>query len=217
MSLARNIVLPLLVMFIYDRYFTERPRIIVTDESYILETGKDRIIMPKNIYERKKALRDPSAVDRHIARGFAVLEEDLSVSDFGFTKKLEDHHPLAEIPRDDFAILSRHTDLVLEEEGERIVDQREKLVVLRAILARGNRKWQFVWNGIQISAPIIDQEFYDALARHEYVSGQGDVLDVILRIFQKRNDSAMVYLNVDYQVTKVFGKSSAPRQESFLP
>jgi hypothetical protein len=49
--------------------------------------------------------------------------------------------------------------------------------VLKAILVRSARKWQFVWNGIKISAAISDESFYDSLARHEYEFGQGDVID----------------------------------------
>jgi hypothetical protein len=83
---------------------------------------------------------------------------------------------------------------------------------LRAILVRSARKWQFVWNGIQISAAITDGRFYDALARREYQFGQGDILDVMLRIYQERNDEAGVYINAGYEVIEVFGHIPGPRQ-----
>jgi hypothetical protein len=213
---ARNIILPLLMMFIYDRYFADRARIIVTDDSYIYEHGHDRIIMPKFIYDKKKSMRDPAAVDKQIARGFSVLEDDPSVTDFGITKKLDDPEPTSSILRQDFGVLSRYTILVEEGEDQRVLEQREKLVVVRAILMRGTRRWQFVWNGIQISAPILDERFYDALARREYTFGQGDIIDVTLRIFQERDTRLGVYINKAYEVTEVFGKITGPRQESFL-
>lgn len=217
----RSFILPLFVAFVYERYLSDgAAKIVINDDSYIVEHGRDRIILPRSVYEHKKALPDPSIVDKHIAKGFEVLQEDQSVSDFGITKQLDDKTPIAAIPRDDFAILSRHGGaIVLEEEDtrHRIVEQREKLVVLRAILVRSARKWQFVWNGIPISAAIMDNKFYDALARHEYEFGQGDILDVMLRIYQQRNDDAGIYVNTGYEVVEVFGRTPGPRQETFLP
>ena len=219
-ELARNLLLPLFVAFVYGKYLADDTKIIITDDSYIVQRGHDRIILPKAVYDKKREIRDPSVIDRNIAKGFEVLNEDPSVSDFGITKRLDDKRPLASIPRDDFGILSRAGGIVTSEldARERYEEKPERLIVLRAILARSTRKWQFVWNGIKISAPIIDESFYDALARHEYEFGQGDILDVMLRIHQKRDDDTGVYINTGfYEVITVYGRSPGPRQGSFLP
>jgi len=213
-EIARDIVIPLFVAFIYDRYLSDSStKIVINDDSYIVERGHDRIILPRSIYERRQSLRDPVAIEKHIARGFGVLEDDPSVTEFGITKKIDDRKPITMIPRDDFPILSNYATVQEADEGkQRILEQREKLIVLRAILARSSRKWQFVWNGIKISAPITDVKFYEALARHEYEFGQGDVLDAVLRIVQERDEETGIYINVWYEVVHVFGRAAGPRQ-----
>lgn len=213
---ARLIILPIFVAFIYERYLSDNStKIIINDDSYIVEKGHDRIILRRAIYERKQSLKDPSAVEKHISQGFGVLEEDPSVTEFGITTKLDDPQPLASIPRNDFPVLSRYAIVqVLDDDAkQRVIEQREKLIVLRAILARSSRKWQFVWNGIKISAPITDENFYDALARHEYEFGQGDVLDAVLRIVQQRDDETGIYINTWYEVVYVYGRSPGARQQ----
>lgn len=218
-ELARSILLPLFVAFVYGKYLSDDTKIIINDDSYIVQHGRDRIILPKEVYDRKRGIHDQTVINNHIARGFEVLNEDPSVSDFGITKRLDDKRPLASIPRDDFGILSRAGGVVTSEvdSRDRYEDKPEHLIVLRAILARGTRKWQFVWNGIKISAPILDDSFYDALAQHEYEFGQGDILDAMLRIYQRRDDDTGVYINTGvYEVIRVYGRSAGPRQGSFL-
>jgi hypothetical protein len=213
-TIATGIVLPLLVTYIYDRYLSDdKTNIVINDESYVITRGHDRIILPRSIYDQKQRMRDPAAIERHIARGFSVLDEDPSVTEFGITKNLDDPKPAATIPRQDFPVLSQYAVVQDLEEGQRILEQREKLVVLRVILTRSARKWQFVWNGIQISAAITDTQFFDALARHEYEFGQGDVLDVILKIFQRRHEDTGIYINTGYEVSRVFGRQAGPRQQ----
>ena len=166
----------------------------------------------KNIYNRKHAMKNPATIEHHISRGFGILEEDPSITDFGVTRHLDDKTPLASIPRGDFDTLSQYANVLETVEGARVIEQREKIIILRAILARGNRKWQFVWNGIKISAPILDDTFYDALARHEYEFGQGDILDVLLEIYQERDEATGVYFNKGYQIRHVFGRVPGYRQ-----
>lgn len=211
-------------MFIYEHYLSDsHTKVIINDDSYIIEQGHDRIILPRSIYEKKKTLPNPQAVDQHISKGFEVLDKDKSVTEFGMTKRLDDRRPLAFIPREDFAILSRPTGVVVspEDPRNRYDDKPEKLIVLRAILARSKIKWQFVWNGIKIPAAILDEEFYDKLARHEYEFGQGDILDVLLRIYQHRDDDTGIYINTGvYEVIRVYGRSAGarpPEQEYLFP
>lgn len=218
-EVSRNLLLPLLVAFIYGKYLADDTKVIINDDSYIVEHGGDRIILPKAVFDKKREIRDTASIDKHIAKGFEVLNEDPSVSEFGITRRLDDKKPITSIPRDDFGILSRSGGIYIEPEDprQRYEDRPERLIVLRAILARTARKWQFVWNGIRISAPIIDDGFYDALARHEYEFGQGDMLDVLLRIHQRRDDDTGVYINTGfYEVVRVYGRSPGPRQGSLL-
>jgi hypothetical protein len=44
-------------------------------------------------------------------------------------------------------------------------DERTRVTVLELVFERGTRKWQFVWNGIKISAPIKHDEFLQSWSR----------------------------------------------------
>ncbi len=50
----------------------------------------------------------------------------------------------------------------------------QKLSLLKVILERGSRKWEFVWNGIKISAPILDENFWNDMRERKIHITQGD-------------------------------------------
>jgi hypothetical protein len=82
----------------------------------------------------------------------------------------------------------------LPSEGRQYRDYRTTLPVVKAIFHKGRRKWEFVWQGHKISAPIVDDEFFDRLARREIWLAQGDELDVMLRVHQILDDINKVYI-----------------------
>lgn len=210
-EMAKLFVIPIFITFIYDRYLSTPLEIKIDDSHVVIHKGDDRIIVPRDVYEKKRQLPDPHSIDKHIARGFDVLQEDPSVTEFGVTKDLEDKVPITKIPRDDFALLARPVGIISENDtNNRTVDTRERLIVLRAILARSTRKWQFVWNGVRISAPILDDDFYFRLSRHEIVFGQGDSLEVVLRIYQQKDRETGIFMNVGYEVMRVLLSLNAP-------
>lgn len=44
---------------IYDKYLGNETKIVVQDDSYIVEGGDDRIILPREVYVAKEALKEP--------------------------------------------------------------------------------------------------------------------------------------------------------------
>ena len=135
--------------------------VIVNDDSVIVQRGDDRVIVPRNIYDAAHKMKEPQKVRKQVAKTFSVIEADDSVKDFGLFRGLEDEKSILLIDRSDF---SRIAEFV-EEDGPnadddiRLLDERARLVVIRAILEDSPRQWQFVWNGIRISAPILDKKF----------------------------------------------------------
>jgi hypothetical protein len=213
-GIAKALVIGIFANLIYEKCIADHEKIVINDDSVIIQKGSDRIIVPRTVYERTKTLPDPAIVDKHISKGFQVLNEDQSVSDFGITRRLDDPTITAPIPREDFSILAQPSTAIVEaDEDQRIIEQKEKLIVLRAILERSTRKWQFVWNGIRISAAIVDHHFFDGLARHEYVFGQGDILYVMLRIYQHRDENTGIFMNNAYEVVEVLSHEPGPRQQ----
>ncbi|MBC7739686.1 MAG: hypothetical protein H7245_21315, partial [Candidatus Saccharibacteria bacterium] len=179
-DLLVNILASIIFVKFLQGYIDPAPtmQITVNIDSVVVQRGSDRVIIPRNVWDAKERLPKPADVQKHISRTFDVVREDPSVTEFGILSNIHDETPIAIIPRVHFDDLARIEPEAESDETNRSTDQRARLVVLRAIFERSARRWQFVWNGIRISASIIDPTFFDKLASREYVFGQGDILDV---------------------------------------
>ena len=183
---AWNVIASLLASFIFLRLNPQDPtQIIVNDDFVIITSGSDRVIIPRATWEAKETIKNPRAVEHHIGTAFSVLAEDPSVSNFGIASSLSSPEPIGTIDHSHFAIIARSYEVKEDADGKRHQDERTKLTVIKLVFERGNRKWQFVWNGIRISAPIRSDDFFDKLASREYDFSQGDVLDVTLRVHHR--------------------------------
>jgi hypothetical protein len=214
---ATNIVAPILVSIILHRYLgPETPNITVKGDVYIYNYGDDKVVVSEDVYQRQRTIKDRVAIEKQISRAFSVLEEDPSVESFGFTSDLHDEGTDVDIPRTAFPTLSQGASLIEEEDGKRIIERNGHIVIRKVILEKSNRKWQFVWNGVPISAPIKDDGFYERMARREIVFAQGDALNVRLRIRQVRDIASGAWINESYEVIEVLGILEAAQQRGLL-
>lgn len=214
---ARNVIAGILATYIYIKLDNqEPPKIIINDDSVVIQTGTDRVIVPRNTWEAREKVRNHCAIETHVRKAFSVMEEDSSISAFGLASSIHDDAPIALIDRGRFAILTREPIDDGEDSNKTFKDDRTRLTVLKLVFERGNRKWQFVWNGIKISAPIRSDSFFDKLASREYDFSQGDVLDVTLRVHQVRDEISGVFINSDYEVLDVHGLEKMPRQRDIF-
>ena len=69
---------------------------------------------------------------------------------------------------------------------------------------------------LKISAPILDESFYNKLVTHEYVIGTGDILRVVLRIHQYKDTRKGVWINESYDVLEVLEHTPGPHQGVFF-
>ena len=219
-GLSKEILVGILSAAIYEKAIkpiigSPEPTIIINDGSVVVQSGSDRIIVPRNVYEAKSKLKSLQAVDRHISKAFSALEADSSVSNFGLAHDIHDREPVGLIARERFAIMAEAAEAPSTDD-RRYEDVPAKLVILKAVFERGARLWQFVWNGIRISAPIKDQTFFDRLARREVAFTQGDVLNVVLRVHQYRDEMSGVFINEPYEVIEVRGPEPMPRQQGLF-
>jgi hypothetical protein len=161
---AQSILIGLLTTFIGREIWPpDQIRIVVNDDSYIVQQGNDRIVLPKEFQEAERKVTNKPAIAKHVARTFEVLHEDASVTDFGFAMHLHDAKPFSLVPRAHFAVLAAGDGEEGPDDSRETHDERTKVTVLKAIFERGARKWQFVWNGVKISAPIRSESFFDRL------------------------------------------------------
>jgi hypothetical protein len=89
------------------------------------------------------------------------------------------------------------------EDNQRAIIEVADLHILRAILERGTRKWEFSWRGIKISAPMLDEKFFDDFFAHEITIAPGDSLEVKLKIYQLRDQDTGIFTNQRYEVIEV--------------
>lgn len=169
----------------------------------IIERGNDRIIVPRAAYDAARSLPNKPAVRAHIAKAMTVVSSDDNVESFGIYRDLKhDSSPLILIPRSDF---DRVREIELADDPmRRHKDEKATLNVLKAVFQASNRKWEFVWNGVKISAPIEDAVFLTDLLQRRYLIGNGDALEVDLRISQRWDSVSSVWLNDGYAVMKVY-------------
>lgn len=203
-DLAHDLVVALLAAFLWDKVIspTEPPVIIVNDDSVIVEHGGDRIIISKEAYEQKQKIERSKAVNHHVNHAMEVLENDSSVTSFGIARKISDPKPVLDIPRSDFALIRQNT-LAPTDDKARHVDHQVVLSIHKAVFERSTRKWEFIWNGFRISAPILDQSFFDRLEKREISLKQGDCFTVTLRVHQVYDPFSGQWVNDRYEVLAV--------------
>lgn len=203
-SIPRDIIIALLATFIWEKIIDpDTPPIIqINDESVIIQHGNDRIIIPKEAYETKSRVESSQVVSRHIARAMESMDSDQSIESFGIARGLSDPTPIFEIPRNLFAVV-RHNSLPRVEEGRRFVGHSVTISVHKAVFERSLRKWEFIWNGFKISAPITDPSFFDKLESRSVAIKQGDAFRATLRVHQNYDKISGNWLNERYEVVKM--------------
>ncbi|MFZ1726706.1 MAG: hypothetical protein WBO29_11040 [Albidovulum sp.] len=204
LDIRRDVVIPILCALLYDKVINpdQPPQIIVNDYSVIIEHGADRIIVPRDAYEAKKKVEASPAVNRHIAKAMEVMENDPSVESFGIATGLRDPEPLVEFPRSKFPVI-RQNAMPRPEEGSRYEDKDVVVSVHKAVFERSTRKWEFIWNGFKISAPILDQTFFDRLEARTVAIKQGDAFKAVLRIHQTYDKMSGNWINERYEIITV--------------
>ncbi len=200
---VRNIVIAIVANFIYERFIAKSPDVTVianTDEVIIVQ-GNTRILVPRQLHEETKRISTNPAFLDGIDAVVRAVELDSEVKSIGISPNPNDSKPPVEITREVIASFTRESVEPLA--SERIVEEITEVQILRAILERSPRLWQFAWHGVRISSPVSDDLFYDKFFRHQITIAPGDVLRVHLQIRQSRNADLGVYMNKSYEVVKV--------------
>jgi len=170
-------------------------------DEVIIEHGEERIIVPRKVYDAtRQAEKDPRFVSA-ISRTFQAIQHDPTVRGIGLIKNMDDPKPEVLITRE---AIDRVVVTPAPEPETRIVTEVVDLQILKAILERSARKWEFMWRGVKISAPITCSKFYNDFSAHDITIAPGDMLRSRLAIRQRRDSSTGIYSNEDYEVVEVF-------------
>lgn len=198
----QGLVLGVISNFIYQHTLAPNSIISVdlSTSEVVIEQGDTRIVVPRDVYElTQQAEANPEFVNslRDAAR---AIEADEAVTSIGFSVDLNTPTPLP-ISRSQLQLMA--TVPASPEETERDFIEIADLEILRAILEKSRRMWEFVRSGMRISAPVLDDGFYQDFFAHRITIAPGDSLRVKLRVRQRRLPEVGIFINESYEVLAV--------------
>jgi hypothetical protein len=197
------IILGIITNFIYERTLSVHQdlRVDVQTDEVVVEHGNERIVIPRKVYDGTRiAEKNPQFVGA-IGRTMESLSNDQHVTGMAFVPHMDSPVPDIVIPRDVFPQI---VPSIRDEGNTRLIEENCDLQIVKAILVRERRKWEFRWRGVKISAPVLDQQFYTEFFAHNIKIAPGDELKVRLLIRQTKDEETGIYANVGYDVVKVF-------------
>lgn len=211
---VKAIVYGIIATHIYEKAIKteEPPRITVSEDLVTIEVGKNKIIVPKNVYEAKRQLEGSERFKNAIGRVFEAAATDPAVTGIAMNAPGDRLPEPFYIPRESFGLFQSTATI---DETTREVVETAHLEISRAILERGTRKWEFFWRGVKIAAPILDERFFDKFFAHEVTIAPGDALEVALRIVQEKKPDTGIFVNIRYEVVEVYGHEPRVKQTGF--
>lgn len=197
----QNIMYGVISAFIYQQTLAPPSTIInIHDNQVIIKDDKREIIVPRDTYDALKRIEKSTKFRNSISRAFSDIDNNNEISSFGLTENVDDKKPDIFIPKSKFGLLKTHLE---NRDEKRIIFERAELLIKTAVLKKTKKKWEFVWRGFEIKAPITDEEFYKKFYSHEIQIAPGNTLEVNLKIIQEL-DSSGVYINKSYEVETVY-------------
>jgi hypothetical protein len=196
------VILGIIATVIYEHTLADRSPVqvqISTDEVVIVR-GNDRVVVPRVVYDAKTRVEENPRFRAGIGQAFRALDADPAVTSIGVSTDPRLPPPVT-VPREEFAALPAYYELVPGD--ARDIEEVTELQIVRAILERSSRRWEFAWNGIKIAAPVLDDAFYDEFFAHRITIAPGDSLRVKMRIVQFRSRDLGVFMNQKYEVLEV--------------
>lgn len=191
----KSVVLGVISAYIYSHTLepSKEINVIVNTTEVVIEQGDTKVIVPREVYEATKRMEGNPDFRDGVARAFQAIENDPNISYVAVSPREPDLSLASKIPRGSFHHISRGA--LLEQPDSREFIEVTDVQITRAILERGRKRWQFVWRGVRISAPVLDDGFYDKFFAHDITIAPGDALQVRLRVRQTREPDTGILIN----------------------
>lgn len=210
-KIAGAIVIGLLTNFLYEKMFEGDPRVKITVNTteVVVQDGSDTYIIPREVYDATRQAEKNPEFPRAANRIFDAISQDKEIEGMRMMPS-DDAKPSAPfIPIERIrAAAMKPIDLP----DVRIIPEIVHLQILKAILERSKRKWEFMWRGFKISAPVTDEHFYINFFAHDITIAPGDVLNVTLHVIQELDKRTGIYRNIGYEVVQVHNHIPRIRQ-----
>jgi hypothetical protein len=208
-QVATGVIIGVLASYVYDHTLGKKEpvQVIVQTDEVVVVSGNDRVVIPRAIHDAQQIVVKNPVFVRSIDRMLSSTVIDNRVTGFGLVSSLDSPPPEIILNRE----LLEMRDTLDPEPKTRVIEEDADLYIVKAIMERSNRKWEFKWHGINISAPIKDPNFYDDFAKHNFTIAPGDEFQAKIAISQKRDDLSGVYSNTKYEVLHVYRHISRPK------
>ena len=215
-QIVLGVIIGVMGNYIYERTLSLDNKISVevkTDE-VVIQRGQDRVVVPRNVYvATRKAENNPDFV-KAMTRTFDALAADNRLKGIGLVAAMDSPAPEIPIPR---AALQAMANESPDDPDARVILESAELQIVKAILEKSKRKWEFIWRGIKISAPVVHEPFYVNFFAHNITIAPGDTLKVNLAIKQTKDPDTGIYTNVGYEVVEVYEHIPRIRQVPLMP
>lgn len=208
-QIVTGVIIGVLSSYVYDHTLAKKQpiEVVVQTDEVIVVSGDDKIIIPRNIYEAKQLVEKDPVFVRSMNRMLGSTVIDAHVTGFGLSPSLDSPPPPLILERN----LLESSEPLEPEPSTRVIEEDADLYIVKAIMERSSRKWEFKWHGMNISAPIKDPSFYDDFAKHNFTIAPGDEFQARIAIYQKRDDLSGIYSNARYEVLHVYRHVSRPK------
>jgi hypothetical protein len=211
----RTIVLGVIANYIYQMTIAPNTdvKMQINTNEVIIETPKGQLIVPRVIHDATEELKKSTAAKEKLSDTFQTIDKDTNVTGITFEKITSEggYEELMHIPKESFQY-AIDPSATRDEKNERIIFEIAEVQILKAILAKSKRKWEFVWRGEKLSAPVTDVDFYRDFANHKITIAPGDYLKIRIKITQKKDEFAGIYLNTGYEIVQVYEHKPKPTQ-----
>jgi hypothetical protein len=172
--------------------------VILKGEEVTISRETMTIVMPKIVYDNSVKIYGDVNIQKNIAQNFAVLDGDQNITVFGFAEDAKSPNLVFNSSKDDFFEMAQ-IEPVKPEENAKIFSDRTKIQIIRPILEKRKRRWEFVWRGVRVSGYIEDQAFFDSIGKGLKL-GIGDQIEVTIEIRQIKDPSTDAWINETYTI-----------------
>lgn len=207
----KAVVLGVITTFVYEQTLApdKEIRVIVNTDEVIIQQEDKTIIVPREVHEAEQRVKSSSRFREKIGQAFDAVLKDPDVESVSIDPDELTENEFPPIPRTTLEQIALPPEI---EDEQQIVDEVADLQIIRAILEKSRRRWEFSWKGFRLAAPILDDQFYKDFISHRITIAPGDTLQTRLRFYQKRDPSTGVMINEKYEILEVLKHQPAPRQ-----
>mgnify|MGYP001437976262 CR=1 FL=1 len=136
-------------------------------------------------------------INESFNKGMGRLDSDGSINDISIMQS--SNKPLISVSKQDFQNFTSGRTTILDKENYKII---KAFLYIHKVVFDKTSKWGFIYEGNKISAIITDQEFHKSVEKEDRF-GNGDVLEVLLKVHQVFDEIAGTYINKFYEIIQV--------------